>query len=37
MALAGGVSSFGVSTEADGRLTLEPYKEIPAREDQART
>lgn len=31
-ALAKGVSSFVVSKEDDGRLTLEPYKEIPARE-----
>ena len=30
--LAKGISSFVVSKEADGRLTLEPYKEIPARE-----
>ena len=30
--LAKGISSFVVSQEADGRLMLEPYKEIPARE-----
>lgn len=30
--LAKGISSFVVSKEDDGRLTLEPYKEIPARE-----
>lgn len=30
--LAKGVSSFVVSKQDDGRLTLEPYKEIPARE-----
>ena len=30
--LAKGISSFVVSWEADGRLMLEPYKEIPARE-----
>lgn len=31
-ALAKGISSFVISKEDDGRLTLEPYKEIPARE-----
>ena len=31
-ALAKGVSSFRVREEADGRLILEPYVEIPARE-----
>lgn len=31
-ALAKGISSFVVSKGEDGRLTLEPYKEIPARE-----
>lgn len=30
--LAKGISSFVVSQERDGRLMLEPYKEIPARE-----
>lgn len=30
--LAKGISSFVISKEDDGRLTLEPYKEIPARE-----
>lgn len=30
--LAKGISSFVVSRDDDGRLTLEPYKEIPARE-----
>ena len=31
-ALAKGVSSYRISAEADGRLILEPYVEIPARE-----
>jgi hypothetical protein len=31
-ALAKGVSSFRVHQEAGGRLVLEPYAEIPARE-----
>lgn len=31
-ALAQGISSFRVSTEKDGRIVLEPYKEIPVRE-----
>jgi hypothetical protein len=31
-ALAYGISSFRVSTQEDGRIILEPYKEIPARE-----
>ncbi|UVC07074.1 hypothetical protein IHQ71_17795 [Rhizobium sp. TH2] len=30
--LAKGISSFVISKEDDGRLTLDPYKEIPARE-----
>jgi hypothetical protein len=30
--LAKGVSSFRIHKEEDGRLLLEPYKEIPARE-----
>lgn len=30
--LAKGISSFKVSTDSDGRITLEPYVEIPARE-----
>lgn len=30
--LAKGISSFIISREDDGRLTLEPYKEVPARE-----
>lgn len=29
---ANGVSSFVVSQDDDGRLLLEPYKEVPARE-----
>jgi hypothetical protein len=29
---AKGVSSFRIHAEKDGRLVLEPYKEIPARE-----
>ena len=31
-AYAKGVSSYRVHQEKDGRLILEPYKEIPARE-----
>jgi predicted RNA-binding protein YlxR (DUF448 family) len=31
-AYAKGVSSFRIHAEKDGRLVLEPYKEIPARE-----
>ncbi len=31
-ALARGVSSFQATVEADGRIVLEPYAEIPARE-----
>jgi hypothetical protein len=31
-ALAKGVSSFHIHEEEDGRLTLEPFKEIPVRE-----
>jgi hypothetical protein len=31
-AYAKGVSSFRIHEEKDGRLILEPYKEIPARE-----
>ena len=31
-ALARGVSSFQATVEADGRIGLEPYAEIPARE-----
>ena len=31
-ALAKGVSSFRASRDADGRIVLEPYVEIPARE-----
>ena len=30
--LAAGISSFLVTTEKDGRIILEPYVEIPARE-----
>jgi hypothetical protein len=30
--LAKGVSSFRVQQQADGKLVLEPFKEIPARE-----
>ena len=30
--LTKGISSFVVVKDKDGRLTLEPYKEIPARE-----
>jgi hypothetical protein len=30
--LAKGISSFQVSTDSDGRIILEPYVEIPARE-----
>lgn len=30
--LAEGISSFHVTQDADGRLILEPYTEIPARE-----
>lgn len=30
--LAKGISSFQVSTDGDGRIILEPYVEIPARE-----
>lgn len=31
-ALARGVSSFQASVEPDGRIILEPYAEVPARE-----
>lgn len=31
-AYAKGVSSYRIHAEEDGRLVLEPYKEIPARE-----
>lgn len=31
-AFAAGVSSFRIHQEVDGRLILEPFKEIPARE-----
>jgi hypothetical protein len=31
-ALAKGVSSFQITTDKDGRIILEPYVEIPARE-----
>lgn len=31
-AYAKGVSSYRIHPQADGRLVLEPYKEIPARE-----
>jgi hypothetical protein len=31
-AYAKGVSSYRIHAEKDGRLVLEPYKEIPARE-----
>ena len=31
-AYAKGVSSFHIHEEKDGRLILEPYKEVPARE-----
>jgi len=30
--LAEGVSSYSVSADAEGRLVLEPYAELPARE-----
>ena len=30
--MAKGISSFQVSTDRDGRIILEPYVEIPARE-----
>ena len=30
--MAKGISSFQVSTDKDGRIILEPYVEIPARE-----
>lgn len=30
--LAKGISSFQISTDKDGRIILEPYVEIPARE-----
>lgn len=31
-ALAKGISSFQISSDRDGRIILEPYVEIPARE-----
>jgi hypothetical protein len=31
-ALAKGISSFQITTQKDGRIILEPYVEIPARE-----
>ena len=30
--VAGGVSSYGVSVDDDGRILLEPFAEIPAKE-----